>query len=462
MNIIMKDNGENKRIILWIHGFCGCPDNVHVQEMRKRYPEYDWYSIEVDHHAKASMAKINSYIRENDVCLVAGTSLGGYYAMCSEYEGPKLVVNPVTDPHRDLRQFVGRCLYKPGRPDGQTEFVFTEEMLAEFGELHYGNLNNVLCHYTAHDQVLGEDIKKDYEQIFYWLEMKDEKILPGHFMTFKYVKEMKHTLFLLIYVDITRRRNDYKHFGISFQLLPEKILQPLYILHHRNIGVNYRKVLGEIETCIKEEYEKDKRMKHDLLLRNEERTKETLKILFQERKYALGKLFTLTQESFDAFQSINANMLDMYNRMADKMAKLYTSWLTDEEDGWQNDCNVCGKILVEQTKEGYPHDATESDYEWMAERIEELGGNEIIIKQFSGAPDLNCDRHHLNLEHDRPNTYFSFGGARPYGDFLMCKAFRTLRMESLYSPQDILRIKYFWCDVNLTHQRIINDKGELQ
>lgn len=452
----------NKQTILWIHGFAGCPDNMHVKEMRKHYPEYEWYSIEVDHHAKASMEKINSFVRENDVCLVAGTSLGGYYAMCAEYDGPKLVVNPVANPVRDLKQFVGKCCYKPGRPDGQTEFEFTEEMLNEFGELHYGNLYNVLCHYTAHDQVLGEEIKKDYEQMFYMLEMMDEKVLPEHFMTFKYVKKMEQTLFHLIDLDIMQHRDVYLHFGPSYQLLPEKILQPLLILHSMRKDVNYKKILCEIEVCIKEEHEKDKKLSHEPWNRNENRTRETLKILFQERKYALSRLFTLTQESFDAFKNINDNLLDMNNRMVDKMAKLYSGWLTDEEDGWQNDCNVCGKIIVEQTKEDYPADDTGSDYEWMAARIEELEGNEILNVGFSGAPDICCDRYQLGLEHDRPNMYFSLGGAKPFGDFLTCRAFRRLKMESLYAPQDILRIKYFWCDVHLTHQRIINDKGELQ
>lgn len=453
---------ENKRIILWVHGFAGCPDNVHVQEMRKRYPEYDWYSIEVDHHAKASMEKINAYIRDNDVCLVAGTSLGGYYAMCADFQGPKLVVNPVTNPVRDLSQFVGKNTYKPGRPDGQTEFEFTQEMLNEFGELHYGTLYNVLCHYTAHDQVLGEDIKKDYEQMFYTLEMMDEKILPEHFMTFKYVKEMKKTLTRLIEVDCMRLRNPYEYLGISYQLLPRHIHQPVLMLHSMNRGINYKKLLGEIEACIKEEYEKDKKLRYEPWNRNKERTRETLKILFCERKFALKLMFTLTQESFDAFKRINDNLLDLHNRMVDKMANLYSSWLADEEDSWQNDCTVCGKIFVEQTKEDYPDDGTGSDYDWMAERIEELEGNEIIENEFSGAQDICCDRHQLGMEHDQPNIYFSHGGAKPYGDFLMCRAFRILHMDSMYAPQDMLRIKYYWCDVNLTHQRIINDKGELQ
>lgn len=261
---------------------------------------------------------------------------------------------------------------------------------------------------------------------------------------------------------IQRHHNAYRHLGPSYQLLPEKILQPLLILHSVHKEVNYKKILCEIEACIKEEYEKDKKLSHEPWNRNENRTRETLKILFQERKYALSRLFTLSQESFDAFKNINDNLLDMYNRMVDKMAKLYSGWLTDEEDGWQNDCNVCGKIIVEQTKEDYPADDSGSDYEWMAERIEELEGNEILDVGFSGAPDICFDRHQLGLEHDRTNIYFSLGGPKPYGDFLTCRAFRRLKMESLYSPQDILRIKYFWCDIHLTHQRIINDKGELQ
>ena len=457
----MKNN-DQKQTIVWIHGFAGCPNNAHVQEMRKRNPEYEWYSIEVDHHAKASVEKINEYIRANDVCMVAGTSLGGFYAMCADFNGPKLVVNPVVDPVRDLRKFIGMNTYKPGRPDGQTDFEFSQEMLDEFGDLRYDARYNVMCHYTAHDEILGEDIKKDYEKIFYRLEMMDEKILPGHFMTFKYVKEMKKKLSRLIHVDYMKLDNPYRHLGISYQFLPPHIHRPVLLLHFMNSGVNYKKLLGEIEACIKEEYEKDKKLRYEPWNRNREKTKETLKLLFYERKYALRLLFTLSQESFDAFKTINDNLLDLHNRMVDKMENVYSSWLKDEEDGWQNDCNVCGKIIVEQTKEDYPDDGTGSDYDWMAERIEELDGNEILDKEFSGVQAVSCDRRLLNMEHDWPNTYFCLGGTTPYGDFLMCRAFRTLRFDSMYAPQDVLRIKYFWCDVNLTHQRIINDKGELQ
>lgn len=174
--------------ILWIHGFAGKPDNDTVKEMRKRYPMYEFHSIEVDHHARASMDKINAYIREQGIDLVAGTSLGGYYAMCSEFDGPKFVVNPVTDPVRDLRQFLGPNTYKPGRLDGQTDFIFTEEMLNEFGELELQPLDRVVCHHTPHDQLLGEAIKDDYARMFTQRQEMEESVLPNHFLSFRYVK----------------------------------------------------------------------------------------------------------------------------------------------------------------------------------------------------------------------------------------------------------------------------------
>lgn len=181
---------ENKPLILWIHGFGGKANNDTVWEMRRMYPQYDFFSIEVDHHAIASMNKINSYIATHNVDIVAGTSLGGFYAMCSDFEGPKFVVNPVTEPVRDLRQFIGENCYKPGRMDGQTNFTFTEEMLNEFREISPKDHRKTVCHYTAHDQLLGTDIQREYKRMFEWGNAKkiDEQILPSHFLTFKYVK----------------------------------------------------------------------------------------------------------------------------------------------------------------------------------------------------------------------------------------------------------------------------------
>ena len=103
------DASEQKRpLILWIHGFGGKANSDTVKEMIRRYGgQYEFCSIEVNHHALESMRKINDFIHEHDVAVVAGTSLGGFYAMCADFAGCKFVVNPVVNPLRELRQFVG-------------------------------------------------------------------------------------------------------------------------------------------------------------------------------------------------------------------------------------------------------------------------------------------------------------------------------------------------------------------
>ncbi|MCF0220141.1 MAG: hypothetical protein HUK14_10200 [Muribaculaceae bacterium] len=188
----MKQENEEQQPktanILWIHGFGGKANNETVLEMKRKYPQYEFYSIEVDHHALSSMEKINAYIKTHHLDLVAGTSLGGYYAMCSSFAGVKLVVNPVMEPLRDLKQFLGHNCYKEGRADGQTDFEFTSDMLAEFALLKPHDLDSVVCHYTSHDQLLGEAIKDDYIRMFNKRKEISDKVLPSHFLTFKYVK----------------------------------------------------------------------------------------------------------------------------------------------------------------------------------------------------------------------------------------------------------------------------------
>ncbi len=454
---------NDRKLILWIHGFAGCPDNQTVQDMRKYNPEYEWYSIEVDHHAKASMAKINVFIADNDVSLVAGTSLGGYYAMCADFEGPKLVVNPVTDPVRDLRQFIGRNTYKPGRPDGQTDFDFTEHMLMEFGELHHDQLLNVLCHYTAHDQVLGEDIKENYQRLFYLLKMIDEKTLPSHFLTHNYAKSTTKTIDYLMRHEAPSHFKPYNDYGGEYRYLPKSILHVSNLIFQWSRYVNFPKLLCEVEQCIKDVYDEDNKQRNEPWNRNIQHTREALKMLFFERKCILTKMFRNDQVSFNRFRAINNNLLDLHNRMTDKMASLYTSWLNDEKSDWHNDCQVSGRIFAEQTTDAHTDYDTVVNHDWLMERIEELGGNVLFEREFSGSPDQPCDRWNLGLEHDSPCTYFgACAGFQPDENFTMCHPFQNLYHDSLYAPQDILRIKYFWCDTSITHQRIINSNGELQ
>ena len=51
-----------------------------------------------------------------------------------------------------------------------------------------------LCHYTAHDQVLGEDVKREYPKFFAHAEMCGD--LQNHFMNEHYIKHALAPLLL--------------------------------------------------------------------------------------------------------------------------------------------------------------------------------------------------------------------------------------------------------------------------
>lgn len=178
----------NKKKIVYIHGFGGSPFTQTVGFLNLYYPDYEWCALEVDHHAGASIKKINDFAKENDVFAMMGTSLGGFYVLCSDFTGPKLVINPVIEPMKSLKKSVGTVQYHARRSDGATSFKFTMQDLFEFKKFKFVVDDNVTCHHTEHDELLGDDIKRDYEKIFKNRKMCPKKTLPSHIISESYVK----------------------------------------------------------------------------------------------------------------------------------------------------------------------------------------------------------------------------------------------------------------------------------
>jgi len=175
--------------IVYIHGFAGSIHSNANGQMRSYHPDFEWCPLEVTADVDASMAIINSYIKANpDVSHLIGSSLGGFYAMCADFSGPKLVVNPVLDPMKSLANYVGENEWRGRRENGEKKFKLTKADLFKFKKYNIRkmNLDNVLCHYTEHDQVLGEELKKEYPKVFKHSEMVKE--LHSHFMNESYIK----------------------------------------------------------------------------------------------------------------------------------------------------------------------------------------------------------------------------------------------------------------------------------
>ncbi len=194
------------RKILWLHGFGGSPKSGIVNFLRKYYPQFDWVAPELNHHPGESIEKINEILSgSDDVAAIIATSLGAFYAICSDFRGPELVINPAVTPYETIAKHLGVNRWFGPRSDGATQFTVTEADVEEFkafplpvgdencitpfGEEAFPGMlpERILCHYTEHDQLLGEDVKALYEGLFPNREMMTHHVLPGHVVTESYI-----------------------------------------------------------------------------------------------------------------------------------------------------------------------------------------------------------------------------------------------------------------------------------
>ena len=257
----------------------------------------------------------------------------------------------------------------------------------------------------------------------------------------------------------------YQMFGTDYRFVPEHLRDVLLAAYDRHCDAV--KVLQQIEEGVLEVYDQYRRNERWDGWQTKGSERRCLQLLLGARKRLMNRMFHQTEETYRRFSEINDTLLDLSRKTCKKIVALYEAWLKDEEEEWRNDCQVCGRIIAEgweekETTTGEENaDETGSDYDRMISIIEEVGERDLLHIEFSGNPDYTLgDEWNWEREVDS-SLLFSFGGAKPYGDFVMCRAFQHLYSESLYSCQDILRIKMFWADVALTHQRIVTPQGKL-
>ena len=84
--------------ILYIHGFRSSAKSSTILNIKANYHHIEVHAFDVTHHPVESIKKIEDYIKEHDIDILAGTSLGGYYTLCAKVDIPKIAVNPVLPP----------------------------------------------------------------------------------------------------------------------------------------------------------------------------------------------------------------------------------------------------------------------------------------------------------------------------------------------------------------------------
>lgn len=146
--------------ILYIHGFCSSAQTATVGRLREVFGgTCQVHAIDVNHHPAESIGLIEAYVAEHGIDLLLGTSLGGYYTLCSRVACPKVAVNPATNPEVMLNhpEMFGHLRYFNPRQDGNWYFDFGPENLLEFRGIPFDITGDTYILCSDHDELLGDN-----------------------------------------------------------------------------------------------------------------------------------------------------------------------------------------------------------------------------------------------------------------------------------------------------------------
>jgi predicted esterase YcpF (UPF0227 family) len=126
--------------LLYLHGFRSSPNSFKARQLKAwldtHRPDVVWWCPQLPPSPRQACALVEQGTADwpSDAMAVVGSSLGGFYATAvAEARGCRaMLLNPATDPARDLARYVGELtqFHAP-----EERFLFRAEYLAELREL---------------------------------------------------------------------------------------------------------------------------------------------------------------------------------------------------------------------------------------------------------------------------------------------------------------------------------------
>ena len=100
-------------MILYIHGFASCGDSTKTRLLRAHFGDEELLAPDLPVEPDAAMALLEHLVADNDVSLLIGSSLGGFYATALSHKSglPAVLINPSCHPYRTLAPYVGENDY---------------------------------------------------------------------------------------------------------------------------------------------------------------------------------------------------------------------------------------------------------------------------------------------------------------------------------------------------------------
>jgi predicted esterase YcpF (UPF0227 family) len=96
-------------MILYIHGFGSCGEGNKAVSLKRYFGNEQILSPDLPPSPLLAISFLEVLLRENDIDLLVGSSLGGYYAtyLAERYRKKAVLLNPSTVPYRTLQPYIG-------------------------------------------------------------------------------------------------------------------------------------------------------------------------------------------------------------------------------------------------------------------------------------------------------------------------------------------------------------------
>lgn len=119
--------------ILYVHGLGSGINSSTLNDIKNMFDEYDVHGIEVNENPYESVKKIQDYINDNNIDILIGCSLGGFYGAYVDVPC-KFLINPGFHIIRILKERIkfGTYDYFCEREDGKKQYTINQDVVDNF------------------------------------------------------------------------------------------------------------------------------------------------------------------------------------------------------------------------------------------------------------------------------------------------------------------------------------------
>lgn len=197
--------------ILYLHGFQSSSNSNTINYLKNNInTEHKVFSIDLPHQPELAIKLIEDTIKELNINILIGTSLGGVYAY--NFEIPRICINPGFQ----FNMEPGNYTYFNTRSTGETIFSITSDDVAYFKELiesYKYRLPIDELHHTSYILIGNQDDVVEFDKLASYTNIYDEIIYDdfGHRLTDEIID--KHIFGLID--KLTNTINSIRNYGVT-------------------------------------------------------------------------------------------------------------------------------------------------------------------------------------------------------------------------------------------------------